>query len=68
MMGIEGISPGSYSLCYMFEYYNGVSINFATDSEIENIINSPEYSQMASYPNYGCIRNINGVFVIKLSE
>ena len=66
--GLRGISPNTYSLPRMFEYYNGVSLNFATEEEIKKLCETPEFEAMPEYPNYGCIQTIDGIIVIKLSE
>lgn len=65
---LMGITPNTYSIPYMFEYYNGVSVNFATSEEIAALKDTPQFLSMPSYPDYGCIEEINGIMVVKLSD
>ena len=39
-----------------------------TEEEKENIQNTLEFQKMPCYPNYGSIKQINGVYVIKIGE
>ena len=68
MIGISGIGRGSYSIPSMLAYYNGITLNFASDDEMEEIIKSDDFWDMTTYPYYGSIRKINDIFVVKISD
>lgn len=48
--------------------YAGVSLNVCTIEELKQIGQSDAFAAMASYPNDGCITEINGVVVLKFSD
>lgn len=58
----------SYSREAFIKYYIGFDIEFASEEEIDNILNYPEFKEMPIYPYYGSIQKINNFIVIKLSE
>lgn len=66
--GFRGLAPDVYTIEYMFEYYNGVKLNFASGEEISAVKISQAFDRMPQYPNYGYIQEINGILVIKLSD
>ena len=57
-----------FSIEYLIEYCNGITLNWATNEEIAQIRDSAEFDGMTVYPNYGCVKVIDDVFVIKLSD
>lgn len=67
LFGYQASAPNEYSMYRFVEYYLGFPIPFASDIEISQIQNSPEYLQMPVYPYYGSIQMLGDVFVIKLS-
>lgn len=66
--GLMGISPNSYSIRTMFQYYNGSNVNLISWEEALAVGDTPQFQQMPSYPSYGYIQKIQDVFVIKLSD
>lgn len=64
--GILDVSPNVYSFSYFFEYYNGVPLEWASKEECASLETTKEFDQMPSYPEYGYIRQIDDIFVIKL--
>ena len=68
LMGVGGISVNTYSIEYFFEYYHGFAINLVAEEEKEAISNNPEFTELSPYPNYGYIKRIDDIFVVKLSE
>lgn len=67
LMGTHGISPTTYSIGDFFAYYIGRELNWASQKECEALMQTAEFAQMQSYPNYGCVKQIGDVFVIKIS-
>ena len=65
--GLEGIDPNTYSIASLFEYYNGMKLNFASGEEIAAVCATEEFTEMTAFPGYGSVREIQGIFVIKLS-
>ena len=47
------------------KYYGAFQYNKATKEEIELIKNKEEYKNMPIYPNYGSIKNIDNILVVK---
>lgn len=68
LMGATGISPTTYSIEYFWEYYNGFPIKCASDEEALRITQSTEFQSMPSYPNYGYVKKINDIIVVKFSN
>lgn len=65
--GIYGFVPDSYSKNYFMEYYTGFPIPFASDEEIRQIQETPEFESMAVYPYYGSLQKFGDILVVKLS-
>jgi hypothetical protein len=43
-------------------------MNGATEEQRVSIADTDAYKEMAAYPAYGCVQEINGIIVVKLSE
>lgn len=67
MMGASGFMPNDYSQERFLEFYLGFEITMATDEEIAQIMETPEYDDMTAYPSYGSIRIIGDTAVVRLS-
>ena len=65
--GLRGMTPNTYSVEKLFAYYNGVEITLVEGEELERIRALPEVEAMAPYPGHGCVKRIDGIFVVKLS-
>lgn len=52
----------------LFKYYCGVNYECVTESEREQILNSPELQEMENYPAESCVKRIGDIAVIRLSE
>lgn len=65
--GLEGITPNTYSIAQLFPYYCGVELNIVSGAEVQAAIGTEVFSEMPVYPGNGSIREINGIFVIRLS-
>jgi hypothetical protein len=46
----------------------GIGMNGASEEQRASIADTDEYKEMAAYPAYGCVQEINGIIVVKLSE
>jgi len=68
LMGVQGMTPGGGAGRFFFAYYTGQPLNWATQEELEQLLEAEEVSQMPSYPSNGYISQVDGIFVIKLSE
>lgn len=68
LAGVGGVNPNNYSYPEFFNYYTGVSINWATQEECNAITLGDEFSLIPSYPDYGFVTVIDDIFVIKLPE
>lgn len=51
-----------------FERYAAFKYEVPTESEIQKIVYTDEFANMNVYPNYGSIKNINNVIVVKFNE
>lgn len=67
LVGVTGFSPNTYSQQAFMEYYLGFPISFASGEEIAVISESPEFTEMATYPYYGSMKIIDNILVVKLS-
>lgn len=65
--GSGGITPDSYSMDYFMEYYLGLPIRMASETEIAAIMETQAYQNMAVYPYYGSSAIINETLVVRLS-
>lgn len=50
------------------KYFLGMDLNFASDEEIDRLIQSGALEGMASYPYYGYIKKTDQYLVVLLSE
>lgn len=50
----------------LFRNQLGLRVNYCTQDQFVDIVQSTEYQQMAVWPNSGCIEKINDVIVVKL--
>ncbi len=50
------------------KYFIGFNVDFASDEEIEEIINLPEFAEMAEYPYYNSVKAIDDYIVVKFSD
>lgn len=50
------------------KYFIGFDVDFASDEEIEEIINLPEFAEMAEYPYYNSVKAIGDYIVVKFSD
>lgn len=62
--GLEGITPNTYSVAYLFEYYCGMKLNLVSAGGVQE---TEEFSQMPVFPGNGSVREIDGIFVVRLS-
>lgn len=62
--GLEGITPNTYSIAKLFEYYCGVKLNLVSAG---GMAGNEEFARMPVYPAYGSVREIDGIFVVRLS-
>lgn len=46
--------------------YMGIDAPYAASEQCETIMASDAYAQMAAYPGEGCVREIDGVWVVKI--
>lgn len=67
LTGVTGFMPNDYSQSAFLEYYLGISIPFASEAEVQEIIASPEYAEMPCYPYYGSMQKFGDIMVVKLS-
>ena len=65
--GLEGIAPNTYSIAKLFEYYNGIQLNFASGEDLSGVYSSEAFANMPPFPGNGSVQQINGVFVVRLS-
>ena len=65
--GLEGIAPYTYSIAKLFEYYNGIQLNFASGEDLSGVYSSEAFANMPPFPGNGSVQQINGVFVVRLS-
>lgn len=68
IIGTHNLSPSSYSLDKMFEYYIGQEVNLVYIDDAKLIAQTDAAKAMPSYPIHGYIQNIDGTIVIKLSD
>ncbi|WP_026504984.1 glucosyltransferase domain-containing protein [Butyrivibrio sp. NC3005] len=48
--------------------YMGIRPESVTAEERENILSSTEFKEMSCYPNNGCIKKINGIWVVRMGQ
>ncbi|WP_130838058.1 glucosyltransferase domain-containing protein [Lachnoclostridium sp. Marseille-P6806] len=46
--------------------YLGIDAPYASEEEYEAILASGEFAEMAAYPEEGCVRQIDGIWVVKI--
>ena len=68
LIGAHNLSPSSYSLDKMFEYYIGREVNLVYIDDAKLIAQTDAAKAMPSYPSHGYIQMIDGTIVIKLSD
>ena len=68
LMGVQGITPGGGAIRSFFSYYMGMPLNWATQDELNMLLETEEVSQMPCYPNHGYISQVEDIFVIKFSQ
>ena len=68
LTGITPIDPNTYSIEHFFTLYTGVSLNLVPVDECRAIRLSEGFASLPAYPDYGCITEIDGVFVVKMSD
>jgi hypothetical protein len=57
-----------YSKEKFIKYFIGCDLEFATEEEIDRLIQSPVYESVPTYPYYGSICYIDGYIVVKFSD
>lgn len=57
-----------YSWYGFMQTYQGVSLNMASETEVENILNSSDFKEMGIFPHDTGVRIIDGVLTVKLSS
>lgn len=62
-----GISPTDYSSPWFWEHFCGFPVNPATKEIRLELLETPEYAAMPSWPDAGCVQRINGVIAVKFS-
>lgn len=67
IVGVRGFIPNDYSKNAFLEYYLGFTIPFASDEEIQQVMQTEEYQKMPLYPYYGSLQKIGDLLVVKLS-
>lgn len=68
IIGTHNLSPSSYSMDKMFEYYIGHEVSLVYIDDAKLIAQTDAAKEMPSYPANGYIQNIDGTIVIKLSD
>lgn len=65
--GVYGFVPDNYSKDFFLTYYTGFPMEFASEEEVFQIMETPEFDAMAVYPYYGSLQKIGDCLVVKLS-
>ena len=68
LTGSYGMVIKSYAKEQFVKYYLGMDLNFASDTEINNIIQTDDFSAMENYPYHNSICKIDQYLVVKLSD
>ena len=68
IMGLYGFTPSDYSKDRFLQYYLNYNIPFASEEEIAQIQQTPEFRQMPLYPYYGSMQWFGDTLVVKLAE
>lgn len=68
LIGTKGFLPSDYSAQAFLEYYIGFPAEFVSVEEAAAIGSSDAFREMSVYPYYGCIRVVDDVIVVKLSD
>ncbi len=66
--GTHGINVNSYTRNDFIKSYIGAELLFAGEAEIEEIKKTEEFAEMPLYPDYGSIREIGDLIVVKFQE
>ena len=63
-----GVNPSGQSWRALVREYCGVSMRICGDEDVNNVLATGEVDGMPAFPNEGCIRIINDIVVVKVSD
>ena len=64
----ENYASGKVTIKNFLEKYMGIEIEFCTDREYLEIVNSEEFEEMEIFPEQESVKVINDIVVVKLSD
>ena len=67
-MGATGFEVNDYSYDRFIKNFLGFDISFASQEEMDSILETDAFKRMPSYPFEGSIQIIDNIVVVKLSE